>query len=55
MGHILSYVLLRSALYPILYWLGFLDVRGLSLGKASILPFSDLGEDEDLVWYELRV
>ena len=41
--------------FPILYCIGFAIVKGLSLGRARILPFSEFGKDGGVICSELRV
>ncbi len=48
-------ILFKVLGFPIFYWIGFAIVKGLSLGRAKILPFSDFGKDGELVCSELRV
>ena len=55
MDHILSHILLKLAVYPAFYWIGFAVVKGLSLGKAIIMPYSELGMEEDAAWWEFRI
>ncbi len=55
MDHFIFHVLLKPVIYPILYWIGYLVVTTVSIRRANILPYSELGESDDLVWYELRV
>jgi hypothetical protein len=55
MHHLFVHVLIRAVLYPALYWLGAIVVKAVSRGTACVLPFSELGQSDDLVWYELRV
>ena len=55
MPHLFAHVFIRVAVYPVLYWLGFFVVKAFSRGAACVLPFSELGESDDLVWYALRV
>ena len=55
MSHLLNHLLLRLALYPVFYWIGFAVVKGLTLGKAVILPYEELGQDEDAAWWEFRI
>jgi len=55
MDHLVFHLLLKPVIYPILYWIGYLVVTTVSVRRANILPYSELGESDDLVWYELRV
>jgi hypothetical protein len=55
MNHLVSHVLIRLAVYPAFYWIGFAVVKGLSLGKANIMPYSSLGVDEEAGWWEFRI
>ena len=55
MHHLFADIFIRIVAYPILYWIGYGVTKGLSLGRANILPFSDLDHQEDAAWWEFRV
>ena len=55
MDHLVSRILIKLAVYPAFYWIGFAVVKGLSLGKAIIMPYSELGMEEDAAWWEFRI
>jgi len=55
MEHLFSSILIKLAVYPAFYWIGFVVVKGLSFGKAIIMPFSELGMEEDAAWWEFRI
>lgn len=55
MSDFASHALIRLAAYPAFYWIGFAVVKTLSFGRADILPYSELGQDEDAAWWEFRV
>jgi hypothetical protein len=54
MSHLAHHLLIRLAVYPAFYWIGFAVVKGLTLGGAIIMPYSELGE-EDAAWWEFRL
>ena len=53
MEHLFHHLLVRFAVYPAFYWVGFVVVRGLSVGRAPVLPYAELGQDA--AWWEFRV
>jgi hypothetical protein len=55
MTHLVSHVLIRLAVYPAFYWIGFAVVKSLSVGKAFIMPYSELGAEEGAAWWEFRI
>jgi hypothetical protein len=55
MSHLVSHGLIRFAVYPALYWIGFATIKGLSMGNAIIMPYSELGAEEDAAWWEFRI
>jgi hypothetical protein len=55
MSHLAYHLLIRLAVYPAFYWIGFALVKGLTLGSAIIMPYSDLGDEEDAAWWEFRI
>ncbi len=55
LSHILADFLIRLGLYPVLYWLGFVVLKTATLGKANVSCFSELGQEEDLAWNQMRV
>jgi len=55
MNHLVSHVLIRLAVYPAFYWIGFVAVKSLTLGRAIIMPYSELGAEEEAAWWEFRI
>lgn len=55
MDHSLSHALIRTILYPAFYWVGFATVKSLTFGRAIIIPYSELGQEEGAAWWEFRI
>lgn len=55
MVHLVIEPLIRLIGYPVFYGIGLVVVKGLSLGRANVLPYSELGQEEDAAWYEFRI
>jgi len=55
MTHLLSELLIRLVAYPAFYWIGFATVKGLTWGRAIIMPYSELGAEESAGWWEFRI
>jgi len=57
MNHLAYHLVLRLAVYPVLYWIGYAAVKGLTLGRAIIMPYSysASGPEEDAAWWEFRI
>lgn len=55
MSHLVAHGLIRFAVYPAFYWIGFAAIKSLSLGRAIIIPYSEFGAEEDAAWWEFRI
>ena len=57
MNHLAYRVVMRLAVYPAFYWLGFAVVKCLTLGRAIIMPYSysESDADEEAAWWEFRI
>ena len=55
MSHLFSDVLVRLVAYPAFYWVGFAAVKALTLGRAIIMPYSELGAEDHAGWWEFRI
>lgn len=55
MSHLVSHVLIRLAIYPALYWIGFAVVKGATIGNAIVMPYSEVGAEEGGAWWEFRI
>jgi hypothetical protein len=57
MNHLAQHVVMRFAVYPVLYWIGFAVVKILTAGKAIIMPYSysESGVEEGDAWWEFRM
>ncbi len=55
MHHLLYHFVVRLVVYPAFYWVGFAVTKGATFGNAIIMPYSELGEQEDAAWWEFRL
>jgi len=58
MNALLHHLVMRLAVYPIFYWIGYAVVKGLTLGRAIIMPYSyqaESGAEEGAAWWEFRL
>lgn len=55
MSHFASHALVRLAVYPAFYWIGLTLIKTLTFGRAIIIPYSELGMEEEAGWWEFRI
>ena len=51
----IAQVVMEVVAYPVLYVIGYLTLKTLSLGSARILPLTDHGYEKEMKWYQLFV
>lgn len=52
MFYFVFYGLIWFVVYLVLYWIGFVMIKGLSMGNVIIMLYLEFGVEEDVVWWE---